>query len=193
MPTVSALRQVERELRLVDDPGQVRAGAAALSSACRGRGSRSSASTPRRSTWSGPRRAEAPSRPRSPSQGRSRSRLRERRARPHRRAASAASSIRSEGTSVQLPATSTGADQRGLATRNGRSMPSSASSPGSSSRPQRTITAVPARTRRKRRRRASRRGPSRGRARSRATARDPRRGRRPVFRPRARARPPCAR
>ena len=56
--------------------------------------------------------------------------------------AAAGSSIRSEGTSDQWPtgASSTTARQRGLATRNGRSIPSSASTAGSSASDQRTIT-----------------------------------------------------
>src|SRR2546425_3255643 len=57
------------------------------------------------------------------------------------RAASATSPIRSEGTSRQRPAAgSSRCDHRSLATMNGCLMPISSSKPGSSARPQRTIT-----------------------------------------------------
>ena len=97
--------------------------------------------------------------------------------------------MRSDGTSRHSPDTSTGGSQRGLATRNGRAAPSSASSPSSSPSPQRTITAVAARTRRTHRRRGSNAGPRRARARSRATARGLEPAPRQASRPRARARP----
>src|SRR5947208_2398481 len=59
-------------------------------------------------------------------------------------AAAAISSIRSLGTSRQRPAAGRSSpDQRSLAIRNGRSIPSSPRRPGSSRRPQRTITPPP--------------------------------------------------
>ena len=83
----------------------------------------------------------------------------------------AAASIRSDGTSLQratgrIP--SRVSCQRSLATSSGLPMRSSARTPGSSRRPQRTITRAPAHVRRRRRRarRASRcaRSPVRGRS-----------------------------
>ena len=145
------IRQAERELRLVDDPGQVPAGAATRISRSGSRIAEARRPTRRPSRWSERRRRES---------GLDRDRLRE-----VDRASAAdreqpvgsfvrglhASAMRSEGTSDQRPATSTGGSQRGLATRNGRSMPASARSRGSSSRPQRTITRGLRRTRRRRR------------------------------------------
>src|SRR5438034_2629361 len=59
-------------------------------------------------------------------------------------AAAAISSIRWLGTSFQRPtAGRSSSDQRSLAIRNGRSIPSSPRSPGSSRRPHRTITPAP--------------------------------------------------
>src|SRR2546423_994744 len=59
-------------------------------------------------------------------------------------AAAAISSIRWLGTSFQRPTPGrSSSDQRSLAIRNGRSIPSSPRSPGSSRRPHRTITPAP--------------------------------------------------
>ena len=134
----------------------------------RGRAPRSSVSTRRPSTSSETGRPGGRSRPRSPSRGRWRSRLRRRGARPRLPSPGPLRRSRSEGTSDQRPTTSTGGSQsRARDEERPFSLPSSSSSPGSSARPQRTFTLVPARTRRTRRRRGSPHAPAApGRARS---------------------------
>ena len=143
--------EVECELRLVDDPGRPCPGAAAPSSG-RGRGRRRTSSTRRRSTSSGPRRAAGRSPPRPPCRCRSRSRRRRRRSRrlragPRSGRDGTSSSARRPGTASAPSAA--GDEKRPLD-------PDPRGAPGSSSRPQRTITrrAARGRTRRTRRRRA---------------------------------------
>ena len=193
-PAALVARQVERQPRLVDDSGEVRSGAAALHPAAgvadaeesrplgarvgrrhrderqAGLGGDGLGQVDRAAAADGEQAVSAPA------------------------AAVATSAMRSVGTSVQRPMPGSGSSvQRSLATTNGRSIASSASSPSSSSRPQRTITDALARTPETPPRHASASGRRSARARSGATGRAPSRGPAPACPPPGRRRSPRAR